>query len=280
MHAECFPRPLADRSGVRGGRRAYRAIEVDRRESFWTITLSRPEARNSIDACLLDDMHAALDELEDARAKVLVLRGQSSVFCTGLDLRAGAAGSVVSTSITERFMALMKRLSSMPKIVVALVDGEVMAGGIGLVAASDFAIASSRSTFGLSEALWGLLPAMVLPFMIRRTGFGNAYAMTLSAETIGAEAARAMHLVDEVLELGEGDWMRLVERKVRRFERIDGRTIGEIKAYFRELWIVDDATERGAVREIDRLLSDPRIQTRMKDYAETGRLPWEHEAER
>jgi enoyl-CoA hydratase/carnithine racemase len=280
MHALCFPRPSADapRGDREGNLPVYPTLIVERRDAFWSITLNRPEARNSIDEQLLADLHAVLDEIEgEPSAKVLVLCGQPPVFCTGLDFHASTAAGSARTTVTSRFMALMKRLSSIPKIVVALVDGDVMAGGIGLVAASDFVFATSRSTFALTEALWGLMPAMVLPFMIRRTGFGAAYAMTLSASTIGAEAACAMRLVDEVIGAHEADSMRFVERKARRFERLEASTIGAIKAYFRELWIVDEATEQRAVGEINRLLSDPVILKKMKDYTETGRLPWEHE---
>jgi len=296
MHAQCYPRafsfaraetaeslgdslPRPPRAFAREETSSFvRArVIVERRGGMWSVALNRPEARNSIDVQLLEALHGVLDEVdEDASAKVLVLCGLPSggVFCTGLDLRASADASA-RTAITSRFMALMKRLSSMPKIVVALVDGEVIAGGIGLVAASDFVFATPRSTFALTEALWGLLPATVLPFLIRRTGFGGAYAMTMSADTINADAARAMRLVDDVIT--EGDLIGAVERKARRFARLETSTIGAMKAYFRELWIVDEGTEERAVSEIQRLLADPIAQRKMKDYAERGTLPWEDE---
>lgn len=285
MHAQCFPRRSAEASPRAGGPRAYPTLVVERRDAFWSVRLNRPEARNSIDERLLEDLHAVLDELEEhPTAKVLVLSSQlrePPVFSSGLDFHATTSGAgSAATTITSRFMALMKRLSSIPKIVIALVDGDVMAGGIGLVAASDFVLATRRSTFALTEALWGLLPAIVLPFLIRRVGVGSAYAMTSSADTVGAEAARAMRLVDEVISAqDEGDLLRVVERRARRFERLEASTIGAIKAYFRELWIVDESTEQRALGEIDRLLSDPTIVKRMKAYAETGQLPWEHEGQ-
>lgn len=275
MHAQCYPRGSPSRSHAHSF--SHASVLVERRGGMWSVALNRPEARNSIDVQLLEELHGVLDEVEeDASAKVLVLCGLPSggVFCTGLDLRASADASA-RTAITSRFMALMKRLSSMPKIVVALVDGEVIAGGIGLVAASDFVFATPRSTFALTEALWGLLPATVLPFLIRRTGFGGAYAMTMSADTINADAARAMRLVDDVIT--EGDLIGAVERKARRFARLETSTIGAMKAYFRELWIVDEGTEERAVSEIQRLLADPIAQRKMKDYAERGTLPWEDE---
>lgn len=272
IHARCFPRSTT--SAARSLEGAHRAIAVERSDGLIWITLDRARAGNSIDDRLLDELHAALDEVEqDTAVKVVVLRGQPGVFCTGLDFAAGAAADASTAArVTSRFQTLLSRMSTISKIVVALVDGQVLAGGVGLVAASDFVLATPRSSFGLTEALWGLLPAVVLPFLIRRTGFGPAYAMALGTESVGAEAARAMRLVDEVLD-GDQDGRRVVEHKARRLARIDANTIAELKAYFRELWIVDETTERLALSEINRLLADPRIRARMKDFAETGTLP-------
>ena len=272
IHARCFPRRT--RSADHSREVTHRAIVVERSDGLRWITLDRAGTGNRIDDRLLDELHAALDEVEqDTTAKVVVLRGQPGVFCTGLDFAVSAAADASTAArVTSRFQMLLKRMSTLSKIVVALVDGQVLAGGVGLVAASDFVLATPRSSFGLSEALWGLLPAVVLPFLIRRTGFGPAYAMALGTESVGAEAARAMRLVDEVLD-SDQDGRRVVEHKARRLARIDAKTIAELKAYFRELWIVDEATERLALNEINRLLADPRIRARMKDFAETETLP-------
>lgn len=268
MHAQCFPRQPTKMNRERAGFAAYSTLVVDRRSSSWVVTIDRPDSRNSINEPLLEELHGILDEIEaEAAAKVLILRGGPPVFSAGLDFRAATA----STAIAARFRAVLQRLSSTPKIVIALVDGAVIGGGIGLVAASDFVFATSRSTFALTEALWGLVPATVLPFMIRRTGLGPAYAMTLSAETVTAEAACAMRLVDELL-VGD-DVLASVEAKARAFDRLEAGAIGTTKTYFRDRWPVDDGAED--VDVIHRLLADPKTQERMRAFSESGQLPWE-----
>jgi len=64
---------------------------------------------------------------------------------------------------------MLKSLSTCNKVVIAKVEGKVNAGGVGLVAASDIVVAHTQATFGLSEALFGLLPACVMPFLIRKS---------------------------------------------------------------------------------------------------------------
>ena len=118
-----------------------------------------------------------------------------------------------------------------------------MAGGMGLVAASDLVFAHSNATFSLSEVLWGLLPAMVMPFLIRRVGYQNAYRLTLTASTINADEARAMYLADEV---GEDIESRL-QAMTRRLGRVQVETVKDLKNYFRKMWIIDEAMEKTAI---------------------------------
>ena len=90
-----------------------------------------------------------------------------------------------------------------------------MAGGVGLVAACDLAVAGPAATFTLSETLWGLLPAMVMPFLVRRVGPQRAFRLTLSAETIDASEAHRIGMVDELAENPEVK-LRALERRLSR----------------------------------------------------------------
>ena len=146
-----------------------------------------------------------------------------------------------------------------------------MAGGVGLVAASDLVFSDTKSTFSLSEVLWGLLPAMVMPFLIRRVGFQNAYRLTLTTSTISAHDASAMNLVDE---LGD-DVEARVQAMSRRISRLDTDTISDLKSYFRKMWIVTEEMERTAVAELARLSQDPRIVENVTNYVKHGKVPWE-----
>lgn len=241
-----------------------------------TITLNRPSQRNTINNQLLQELHQVLDQVEnDATCRVVILAGQSGVFCTGMDFQemSSVAFSAHNDIVdwASQYMGLLKRFSSTSKIIIAKVEGEVTAGGIGFVSASDIVIAHTQSQFMLSEALWGLLPANVLPYLIRRVGFQKAYFMTLTTQKMTAEEAHACHLVDEVTDQLD-DVMR---RYLLRLTRLNSSTIQDMKTYFRKLWIVNDAMEKAAIHELARLIQESRVQTNIKNFVENRKFPWE-----
>ena len=130
---------------------------------------------------------------------------------------------------------------------------------------------TSRSQFGLSEALWGLLPAMVIPYLIRRIGFGKAYRMALTTLPVSAQEAYAMGLVDEISEMPADS----IRRLWLRLRRIEETTIGDIKEYFRKMWVVTEQMEATAVSEISRHMADPRVKGNIEDFVKLGKFPWD-----
>ena len=238
-----------------------------------TVTLSRPERQNAINGRMLVELGQALDLAEgDPTCRFFVLDGQPGTFCTGMDFaEASGDGSGGEADRAEGYMALLRRFSLSPKVVVARVDGRVTAGGVGLAAASDFVLATERSQFALSEALWGLLPACVVPYLIRRVGFQKTYTMTLSTLPVPAREALAFHLVDEVAD----DLDEPLRRLLLRIGKLEESTIVELKSYFRRMWVITDAMERDAVDEISRLAAAPAVQENMRRFAREGRFPWD-----
>lgn len=236
--------------------------------------LNRPNRRNPIDDAMLRELHAALDAAEaNAECRVLVLEGSEGSFCSGLDfsaVEAAETGGAPGSSSTL-YMQLLSRFASSCRIVIAKIEGQVLAGGVGLVAASDFAVCTPASTFALSEALWGLLPACVLPYLIRRVGFQKAYTMTLTTRTVPAPEAASIGLVDEMSEQ-PADTIR---RWLLRLAKLHPDTTRDLKAYFRTLGPITDAVEQDAVSEIERLLCEPRVRGNIERYVRRGEFPWE-----
>jgi 3-carboxymethyl-3-hydroxy-acyl-[acp] dehydratase len=229
------------------------------------VTLSRP----TIDAALIGELHEALDRAERTPdCRMVVLQGGDGTFCTGMDFTEALGDG--DPDGTE-FFGLLRRFTMVPRVVVSIVDGQVAAGGVGLVAASDLVYASGRSTFALPEALWGLLPCAVLPFLIRRVGFQKAYAMTLSTLPVSAADATGCHLVDAVADEPSVPLRRLAYR----LAKLDGSTVGDVKRYAGRLWPVPDEVGRLAVEEFARLVGSPAVQRRMADFATHRRMPWE-----
>jgi polyketide biosynthesis enoyl-CoA hydratase PksH len=241
------------------------------------LTLQRPASRNSLNRQLLTELNDALDASEhDPDTRVVVLQGAADVFCTGMDLREALQDGTspsegAGAAPHELYLRTLKRFTLSPRIIVARVDGVTLAGGVGLVAAADFALGGPACTFALSEALWGLLPACVLPFLVRRVGFQRAYAMTLGTQTIGAARACEIGLLDELcVDLDAG-----VRRLTTRLTRLDPATVLEAKRYFRRLWILSEATEAAALEELTMLMGTPRVRANLRAFVDEGRFPWE-----
>lgn len=241
-----------------------------------TVSIDRGDGRNALDSRLIESLRAALDAAEaDPACRVLVLTSAPGVFCTGMDLvgagSTGSAGDGVADGGGGPFFDLLRRFTTTPRIVVCAVDGTVAGGGVGLVAASDLVFATDRSTFALPEALWGLLPCCVLPFLVRRVGFQRAYGMALTTQPVPAAEAAARGLVDDVV----ADPAVPLRRLAFRASKLESTTIGDLKRYAHQLNPVTDDIRRLAVGELDRLMARPAVRERLASYARHGRFPWQ-----
>jgi polyketide biosynthesis enoyl-CoA hydratase PksH len=239
------------------------------------VTLCRPDRCNAMTHQLLVQLHAALERAETEGRRLWVLDGEGDQhFCSGMDLEelvSDAAPGGSDDSTPSLYGSLLRRMSLSPCVVVARVKGAVSAGGVGLVAASDLAYATPRATFVLPEVMWGLLPAMVAPYLIRRTGFQPAYAMSLTTEPMSAAKALEVRLLDGVWD----DLDRPERSLAARIARSRPATIAELKRYFRRCWIVDDETEDGAAATTSRLAGDAVVRAGILGFVRDRRLPWE-----
>ncbi|PJN25706.1 enoyl-CoA hydratase [Kitasatospora sp. CB02891] len=253
------------------------ALRVTRESAVLRVTLARPERQNSIDGTVLAELGHALDEAEaDPTCVAMVLEGSDGVFCTGLDFGAAAAGGPTGEAAGgEAFIALMRRFTTAPVVVISCVDGRAAGGGVGLAAASDFVLATERSSFALPEALWGLLPCCVLPFVIRRTGLQKAYTMALGTLPMAAAEAERWGLVDELTDRPDEALRRLLVR----LTRIDPVTVAELKRYVRSMWFTTEQTEEFALREFTRVMASPVARQRIESLTTNRGLPWETSAQ-
>lgn len=255
----------------------YETILIKEAPGSLTITINRLARRNSINADLIRELNDALDQAEaNPDNRLVILEGQQGIFCTGLDFedqvqQAAGEDPEKDKASSREYMAFIRRLSLIPRIIISRVDGQVMAGGVGLAAASDLVIATPGSRFSLSEALWGLLPAMVTPYLIRRVGYQTAYRMTLTTLPLTAQEALAVHLVDEVNENPDASIQRL---KIRLM-RLENTTIGNMKRYFRSMWFISRELEELAISETSRLMALPEVKDNIRNFVEKQQFPWE-----
>jgi methylglutaconyl-CoA hydratase len=167
------------------------------------ITLNRPEVRNAFNEEVIQELTASFVDLT-ARSDVrcIVLAANGAAFCAGADLnwmRRVADYSVADNTQDASVMAEMLRtVANCPKPTVACVQGDTYAGGTGLVAACDMAVAANTVNFCVSEVKIGLIPATISPYLIRAMGLRAAQRYWLTAERFSAEQALGFGLVSQV----------------------------------------------------------------------------------
>jgi methylglutaconyl-CoA hydratase len=164
------------------------------------VTLARPERRNAFDAALIAELTDAFADVGDARA--VVLSGEGPSFCAGADVE--WMRSSVDLSYDENvedalaLRRMLEAIDSCPAPVVAVVHGHALGGGAGLVACADVAIAEAETTFAFSEVKLGIVPAVISPFVLGKTGPGPARRYFVTGERFDAWNALWMGLVQEV----------------------------------------------------------------------------------
>jgi methylglutaconyl-CoA hydratase len=182
-----------------------KTLTIDRRAAgVAQVTMSRPEVFNAFDEAMIADVDAAFTELAaDATVRVIVLAGAGKHFSAGADLqwmqRASQASEAWNLEDARRFATMLARIEACPKPTVARVQGAALGGGVGLVAACDVAVAADNASFAVSEAKFGILPAVIGPYVTNAVGKRQARRLALTTARIGAVEALAMGLVQQVV---------------------------------------------------------------------------------
>jgi methylglutaconyl-CoA hydratase len=170
------------------------------------ITLNRPDKRNALNRALVTALMEAFQRaIAEPQSRAIILTANGPAFCAGMDLQE-LADTLDSPNEAEQVHADTQRLAqlyeliySCPKPTIAAVPGPAVAGGAGLVAVCDLAIASPRASFGYPEVRRGLVAAMVLPHLLRLVGERIARELLLGGELIDAQRAYQVGLVNAVV---------------------------------------------------------------------------------
>lgn len=174
------------------------------------VTLDRPDVRNAFDDATIVELTAAFRALDaDPNVRVIVLGANGPAFCAGADLnwmkRMADYSDTENRADAMSLATMLATLYGCSKPVIARIQGDAYAGGMGLVAVCDIAVSASNAKFCLSEAKLGLMPATIAPYVIRAMGARAAHRYFVSAERFDADEARRLGLVHDVVPAGELD---------------------------------------------------------------------------
>jgi methylglutaconyl-CoA hydratase len=154
-----------------------------------TVTLDSPHNRNALSAQLRRELRDHLRAaLADDAVRVIVLAHTGTVFCAGMDLKESRSADADRQGVNE-FPAILEQIWTSPKPVVAKVAGPARAGGVGIIAACDIAVAAETATFAFSEVRIGVVPAVISVPVLPRMNTRQAHELFLTGETFDAPRA-------------------------------------------------------------------------------------------
>ena len=231
------------------------------------IIMSRPDVFNAFNEAMIGELDRAMRAaIDHETVRIIVLAGEGRHFSAGADLkwmqRASCESAEWNLKDAGHLADLLFRIHSCPKPTVARIQGAALGGGVGLACACDIALAADNASFTLSEAKFGILPAVIGPYLHNAVGMRQAVYLALTTRRIRAEQALSIGLVHEVAPLRELD--HAIESLAQDLLRAGPNAQREIKALFGQF-------RQG---EISQLARDHTAQTisrvRVSDEAREG----------
>jgi methylglutaconyl-CoA hydratase len=182
----------------------FQTLDVTIHGGVATVRLNRPDVRNAFNEIMIGEIVGAFRALgANADVRAIVLAANGPAFCAGADLnwmkKMATYTRAENLADAAQLADMLRAIYLCPKPVVAKIQGDCYAGGMGLVAACDIAVAADGANFCLSEAKLGLIPATISPYVIRAMGENAARRYFLTAERFSAQQAQRIGFVHEAV---------------------------------------------------------------------------------
>lgn len=207
----------------------------------------------------------------DPTCRMISIEGGDGEFCRGLDFASIVAANGDVASGMAAFVRCLRAIREAGVPVIAVVDGPALGGGLGIAAACDVIIATPRATFGLPEALFGLIPAAVMPLLLERIPAQKARLWAMTARSRTAAEACAVGLVDVLLPSeAQASIESALKKWERQLRRANPDAIRALKGSSPQLF---EAVEQGAAQTA-RMLAGGRIAEHLRSFLAGEPAPW------
>jgi methylglutaconyl-CoA hydratase len=211
-----------------------RVVEVKKDDSVAWIYINRPTRHNAFN---LDTIEAILKEIavleNDPLIRAIVITGKGPSFCSGSDVEwmQASIDYPIQQNIYEatRMAILFRGITDSTVTTIACVNGQAFGGGVGLLAACDYVVASNEVIIGLTEVRLGLIPSVISPHVIRRIGSANSKELFLTGVKINAEEACRIGLISEIIPLCELE--QFTAKKAALFAKREHVDVAKIKKF-------------------------------------------------
>ena len=258
---------------------AFTTLQLNLEGAVARIWLNRPEMRNAIDDVFIGELSSAFAQAEAApQVRVVVLGARGPAFCAGANLNwmRKAAEYTPEQNLKDAggLATMLRTLHHSAKPVVARVQGDVYAGGMGLVSACDIAISVDTANYCLSEVKIGLIPATISPYVIRAMGARAAQRYFLTAERFTAAEAHRIGLVHEVVAADALD--AKVDEIVKSLSGAAPAALGECKRLLRDVTgqpITEELTQE-TVRRIATIRSTDEAREGLQSFLQKRKPSW------
>jgi methylglutaconyl-CoA hydratase len=257
----------------------YHTLEISVAAKVATVTLNRPDVRNAFNEAAITELALAFDELgRDETVRAIVLAANGPAFCAGGDLNwmKTMAGYSDAENLADatRLADMLRTIYLCPKPVVAKVQGDCYAGGMGLVAACDVVVAVYEANFCLSEVKLGLIPATISPYVIKAMGENAARRYFLTAERFPAREAHRIGFVHEVVTADDLD--ESVEAIVKALVTNSPNAVQQAKVLVRDIAgkPVDDALLADSARRIAQIRASQEGREGVASFLEKRKPSW------
>ncbi len=209
-------------------------LTIDRSYPHCTVLiLNRPNKRNALTIDLMNALSAAIEETQSlSEQRAIILKGAETVFCAGLDLSEAVDLSLEEPS-SLGLGKLLKTIYECPLVTIAAVHGAALGGGAGIVCACDLAIAEPNTLFGFPETRRGLVPAQIMPFVIRMLPRRLLHELILLGDSIDSRRAYEIGLINKVTQPSSclQEALKYVESLVKGAPRAASR----VKKFIRQI---------------------------------------------
>jgi len=244
-----------------------------------TITFNRPDKRNAFDATLIQRLHEIVVEVDsDPSLRIAILTGAGSAFSAGADLihmrRQGTMSEQENYADALRFAQCLQSLDRLRKPLIARVNGGAYGGGVGLIACADIAIGVSSAKFALTEVRFGIVPAVISPYVVAAIGQRHARRWFMTAIPLDATAAREIGLLHQTVDSKELD--QAVEACVALLLQGGPIAQGEAKQLIRDVSLLpEDQRPEHTARVLARLRGSPEGKHGLTAFLDGKKPEWD-----
>ncbi|TBR56980.1 hypothetical protein B4U84_26470 [Westiellopsis prolifica IICB1] len=238
------------------------------------ITLAAPQLGNTINCKSVFYLNQFLQQATtDESCRVIIISAEGSDFCKGFDLETSWIDGHEKSELCTMFLDCLSLIHSSSRPVIASIEGNVTAGGVGLVAACDLVLANENVGFMLSEVIVGMIPALIAPFLLRRLSPARLKYMALSTCSITTSEAKEIGLVDEVVAVGE--MTQQLNQQLKRLFRASPQAIAETKRYLEKLEFKKFPLQKKfAIHQLISWLEQPEVVAGIQTFAQGFTPPW------